>query len=415
MFVEEFKEQAARYRDELKQCKGFDDALLLWRRTSLPYMLRETDPFSARYAREVQTVYTSLTEMEYGVANEMSSTKVDAASFKRGYPWITNRLDIIASELMKVCQAMQALHGHRDGQVLDIVEFGCGWGNLALPLARAGQSVTAIDIDQGFLDRITANAALEDLPVQTVQGDFVDVARRLPRRYDAAVFQASFHHCLAFHELLAALEADVLKEDGAIYLFSEPVFPNYAFPWGLRFDGESLWAIMVNKWLELGFDQDFFLDLLLRTGFFAEQIPPIPGHLGPGWRAYRNTNKLSMARWTLPSAFNESFHDSNGAGSRFLRRVSQLPSLAGAVRDHYELTLHNYRNLSLHSEAISGKKRSTITVTPGEEAQWTIDASGGIVTITSDTFIPDNELKNGDPRELGPCVLSIRCVKSARR
>ncbi len=41
-------------------------------------------------------------------------------------------------------------------------------------------------------------------------------------------------------------------------------------PWGVRTDGESLWAIRRNGWLELGFHPDYFRQALGRVGLVAE-------------------------------------------------------------------------------------------------------------------------------------------------
>ena len=66
--------------------------------------------------------------------------------------------------------------------------------------------------------------------------------------------------------LLRALHRAV-KPEGQIYLASEPVFPAYPVPWGVRMDGEALWAMRNFGWLELGFDEAYFREALARTGW----------------------------------------------------------------------------------------------------------------------------------------------------
>jgi SAM-dependent methyltransferase len=61
----------------------------------------------------------------------------------------------------------------QDERVLDVA---CGTGNLALPAARAGASVTGIDIAQNLVTQARANAATEGLAIRFEVGD----AERLP-------------------------------------------------------------------------------------------------------------------------------------------------------------------------------------------------------------------------------------------
>lgn len=407
MNVDEFLRQAKDYKLELAKQSGFDEIYALWQRTSLPYSMEGLDPYSAAYKAQVETLYNALTGEAYEIQNELTSTKVEEAQFERGYPWISGRLDVSAAEMMKVSQAMHALHLTGKSK-MDIIEFGSGWGNLALPLARTGMNVTCVDIDAGFLARLKGHFSRENLHVNAVQGDFIAASETIDIRFDAAVFQASFHHCLDFDKLLHLLSTKLLKDDGAVYFLSEPVVPDYPFPWGLRYDGESLWAIMSNKWLELGFEQDFFTDLLLRNGFFCTRIPEIPGHVGPGWRAVRGQQGLAFENWVLPRAMDESFHVATGAGyGRFCRASSVLPGLGNAHSKHYVLELCNFSSISLTAKVIAGAQAQEITIAPGMRETCEVLADCKDVRIQSQTFVPHKLTGNGDDRELGLALLRV--------
>jgi ubiquinone/menaquinone biosynthesis C-methylase UbiE len=67
---------------------------------------------------------------------------------------------------------------------IKVLDVACGTGNLALPAARAGATVTGVDIAPNLVEQARANAAREGLNVQFDEGD----AEALP--YDDASFDA---------------------------------------------------------------------------------------------------------------------------------------------------------------------------------------------------------------------------------
>lgn len=82
---------------------------------------------------------------------------------------------------------------------------------------------------------------------------------------DAVVFCESFHHC-DNPILLVEKMSKYVKPNGKLFFFGEPVtiFP---VPWGVRLDGQSIWAAREHGWLELGFNTAFFYDLLRRNNW----------------------------------------------------------------------------------------------------------------------------------------------------
>jgi len=67
---------------------------------------------------------------------------------------------------------------------MKVLDVACGSGNLALPAARAGATVTGIDIAPNLIEQARANAEREGLQIQFEEGD----AEALP--YDDASFDA---------------------------------------------------------------------------------------------------------------------------------------------------------------------------------------------------------------------------------
>lgn len=146
-----------------------------------------------------------------------------------------------------------------------IVEFGPGWGNSTMELARLGLDVTAVDIEPSFCEVVRRRAVQLGVRVAVVEADFF-WAEKVAAPYDAALFFECFHHCHDHLRLLRALHGAV-RPGGSVFLASEPIIDGYAVPWGLRMDGEALWAIRNFGWLELGYDEEYFREALARTGW----------------------------------------------------------------------------------------------------------------------------------------------------
>jgi len=92
------------------------------------------------------------------------------------------------------------------------------------------------------------------------------VMHELDDRFDAVLFFESFHHCENHLQLLSGLDRAVLP-GGRVLFAAEPITKSFPLPWGLRLDGESLWAIRRNGWLELGFRRSYFEQTLHRYGW----------------------------------------------------------------------------------------------------------------------------------------------------
>lgn len=73
-----------------------------------------------------------------------------------------------------------------------VMDFGCGDGRVAIPLAGLGYEVTAVDASQRMLDRLTERAP----ELTTVQADADGIAAHLGRRRMDAVYSLAvlIHH-----------------------------------------------------------------------------------------------------------------------------------------------------------------------------------------------------------------------------
>ena len=240
------------------------------------------DPFSVEYHEFQMAIYKHIAGREYSPSNEISDIDVDARE-PRPFPFYTGSCRTVGFFTMGMGFLLHSLDLPPGARV---VEFGPGWGNSTIAMAMAGLDVTAVDIEANFCDLLRRRARRQGVNLCVVNADFM-WAETVSEPFDAAVFFECFHHCADHMRLFRALRAAV-KPEGRIYFCAEPILPDFPLPWGLRMDGESLWAIRKNGWMELGYQDAYFLEALTRTGWTATR------HALPGlewaavWEARRN-------------------------------------------------------------------------------------------------------------------------------
>jgi 2-polyprenyl-3-methyl-5-hydroxy-6-metoxy-1,4-benzoquinol methylase len=147
-----------------------------------------------------------------------------------------------------------------------IVEYGIGWGHTTLALAQLGYNVIAVDIEEKFLKLVDYRAKILGLNITTHHGEFGELPSHVDQ-IDGALFYECFHHCLDHVNVVKKL-SDRLTPGGRLILSGDPIFDeSWFYPWGLRLDGQSIWAIATYGWMELGFKRSY-LENLLRTHHF---------------------------------------------------------------------------------------------------------------------------------------------------
>ncbi len=230
------------------------------------------DPHSEGYRTAVMDLYAWLHGSPYELSNE--STDFELGRFVDvPFPYSTASGVTVGNHLMAIGHVIRTLDLAAGSRVL---EFGAGWGNITVALAQMGHRVTAIDISEQFADLIQARASRVNATVDTMVGDF-SMVEELSDSFDAVLFFESFHHCTDHSSLLTSLHR-IVAPRGRILFAAEPIEEDFYAPWGLRLDGESLWAIRKNGWFELGFRTSYFMDALGRSGWSAAEVvcPGLP-------------------------------------------------------------------------------------------------------------------------------------------
>jgi SAM-dependent methyltransferase len=224
-----------------------------------------SDPFSPEYRDYVMDLYRHIAGRPYDVRNEAVPFNVAEAD-RRPFPYYTGSSKTTGFVLMGSAFLLHSLDLPKGARV---VEFGPGWGNTTIWMAMLGFDVTAVDIEANFCELLKSRARRYDVALTVVNDDFM-WAEKVTEPFDAAVFFECFHHCSDHNRLLKALNRAV-KPGGKVYFGAEPIVLDFPIPWGLRMDGESLWAIRSNGWMELGFNENYFKEALRRSGWSAQK------------------------------------------------------------------------------------------------------------------------------------------------
>src|SRR5262249_38732312 len=150
------------------------------------------------------------------------------------------------------------------------LEYGAGFGQIALALARLGVEVHTVDINPAFCDVVSKLAKRYSVNLSSKVGRFGEAPSDAPESYDLIYFYESFHHCLEFPALIERMKR-LLSAKGRIILAGEPIVADDSalvpYPWGIRLDGECVAVIHQRGWMELGFRESFLMSLFVRSGF----------------------------------------------------------------------------------------------------------------------------------------------------
>jgi protein-L-isoaspartate O-methyltransferase len=297
-----------------------------------------------------------------------------------------------------------------------ILEYGAGEGQLSLALARMGCDVSVIDIEPRCLDAIKKQAEALRVNVQLKLGEFGDSFDG--RKFDRIVFFEAFHHALGHQKVLARLH-DQLTADGFILFSGEPILKRgelqeaiVPFPWGPRLDGLSIWSSHLHGWCELGFQEGYFVDALMRAGWLVRSSPCSLSPRGNCYMAYPNRGKLDLGAPYLIATYADEdagWHAAEGT-HRWTNGHAYCPVPAWAHGGSATATLVNYmqttRNVTLRSNGHSRK----VKLRAGGTTKLSIPLSAGpdYLEILSESSLPWKRLFSPrDARRLGIAVREI--------
>ena len=223
------------------------------------------DPFSSAYRDHQFGLYERLHGKPYATNHEVTPFDVATAAVAP-FPYSTRSPETVGNQLIAIGFMIRTLGLSAGSRVL---EFGPGWGNTTIALAKMGCHITAVDIEPRFVELLRERASMERITsIDARVGDFsiIETIAETEEPYDALLFFECFHHCSDHLRLIQAFDR-VVRPGGQVCFGAEPINDDFPIPWGLRMDGESLWAIRRHGWLELGFNRSYFDVALARAGW----------------------------------------------------------------------------------------------------------------------------------------------------
>lgn len=376
------------------------------------------DPFGPAYREQVLASYRAISRNEHYDSMVMERTGAtdafDTASCPIPYRFAGSRL---VGEYLSCYGWILKILDVKAGA--DILEYGSGEGQLSIHLARMGCNVHAIDIERRFLDAIQRQCKALGISIVTQVGRFGDGIG--DKRFDRVVFFEAFHHCLDHQDALPRIR-DLLKPGGFVCFSGEPIISAQSpdrevlpYPWGLRLDGEAIRSIAEFGWMELGYSESYFIELLARCGYSVECARCPGAWRGDAYIARPYGSRYPIERDTLISTHDgrSGWHSSEGT-HRWTNGDAWFP-LPNMGYPSVDITIANLRGKGTDVNVSCLNRSLQTSLSARQEVRLTLElpSQGNYLRIQSDTFRPNAEDRSSnDDRILGVAVKSIEFPSS---
>jgi hypothetical protein len=299
-------------------------------------------------------------------------------------------------------------------------EYGAGEGQISIMLARMGVDVTVIDIDDRYLESIRAQADSLGVSITLKQGKFGDGYK--DQKFDRILFFEAFHHAFDHKYVVNALKPHLAK-DGFVVFSGEPIVERSTtealfvpFPWGPRLDGISIRSTNKFGWCELGFQQEYFVEMLMRAGFLVTYLPcPVTGR-GNCYIAKPNQGKINCGEPYLLSVFDRDSGWCPSEGSHRWTKESAyltLPDVYARNGGDVTLKLKNFLPVDRDVTIGAGADQKTTRVIAGAECVVTVSLQPMRYLEIHTPYVIPKEIIPGclDARELGIAVIWIELAR----
>jgi SAM-dependent methyltransferase len=381
----------------------------------LPAWFRhDLEPLSADYARQQQRLWAEIAGVpepyDPGVHEKEAQWQGDVVR----QPGVYIRRDpeaVLACSDHIIATGMILKHsGLKPGDTA--LEYGAGFAQTALQLARLGVRVDTVDISAVFCAAVKSQADFFQVPLTPHEGRF-GWNPRGEHRYDLIWFYESFHHCVAFREVVHEIRRH-LSAGGRVLLAGEPIVQqadlDVPFPWGVRQGSEVVATIRNRHWFELGFTEDFLVGLFVGAGFTARKIECPVSRYGEGYVFSHRGEAIDLSEIWLPHDLAAQWHPAEPSG-RWTKAASALlldttPSYRRLIID-----VSNHHPVATTLQVLHGERTFDIRLAKGERRTVTLaaDDKSAMLNFRCRTLVPSRDYADrpADDRELGVFVHKV--------
>jgi 2-polyprenyl-3-methyl-5-hydroxy-6-metoxy-1,4-benzoquinol methylase len=377
-----------------------------WFRLDLP-------PLSEEYAAQQHRLWATITGITRGYQPELDETEAPWSGDPVRLPGGFVRRDPAAVEVMSdhiiATGMIMKYSGLRPGD--RALEYGAGFGQTALQLARLGVEVDTVDISQTLCNAVCAQAEFFRVPLRPFRGRF-GWNPRGTAKYDLIWFYESFHHCLDFRSLVHAIKGH-LKPAGRIILAGEPIVrernADIPYPWGIRLDSGNIAVMRAYSWFELGFTEDFLVELFVNAGYSAQRMVCASSTYGEGYVFRIRPASIALGAEWLPHDVEETWHGAEETG-RWSKGESHLYLDTSATFGGLLVEAQNHHPVERTVEVEYGGRSHSVTFRPRERREFTLPAAtrSPRIVFRTRTMSPARDYPGGsDTRELGIFVRKL--------
>jgi 2-polyprenyl-3-methyl-5-hydroxy-6-metoxy-1,4-benzoquinol methylase len=368
------------------------------------------DPFSDEYATQQHKLWSLLTKISRSytpLIDEKEAPLANVDAVRRPGYFIRRDSDSVEHAAHHViATGMVIKHcGLKPGD--SALEYGAGFGQIALTLARLGVVVDTVDISGVFCGYVREQAEFFQVPLTPFEGRF-GWNPRGAHLYDLILFYEAFHHCTDFQAVVHEIKRN-LTPTGRVLLAGEPI-PRaenmyVPYPWGLRLDAESIVQMRRFGWFELGFTEDFLIRLFINAGFSAQRIECPSSVYGEGYTFKHRAEMIDLSKEWLSQDVDSSWNNPEPNG-RWTKSESRLYL---DVTDSFHMLvadLTNHHPFVQSVEVTYGTETYLTQFSPGERKEIAIRAhrKARQILFRVRAYVPD---ESSDPRYLGIFVHSI--------
>lgn len=379
--------------------------------------LTKLDPFSAEYRLAAMRLYEQISGIKnYKPSINERTPYIDIArSVRCPSPYGYSSSKVVGEFISSWGWIFQALDVKQGDKVL---EYGAGEGQLSIMLARMGVDVTVIDVDERYLEAIHAQCVSLGINITLKQGEFGDGFE--DKKFDRILFFEAFHHAFDHQDVVKKLKSH-LTEGGFVVFSGEPIVEAGSveaslfvpFPWGPRLDGLSVRSSNKFGWCELGFQQGYFVEMLMRGGWLVKYLPcPVTGR-GNCYIATPSTGQIELgAPYTiLRHGGDAGWHAPEGS-YRWTKSHAYLPLPEEIEKNGGQATLTLINHLPIERVVKIGMETNEkiCRVYPSKEQVVTVSLSSSrYLQLRTDRVIPSDLIAgSSDHRELGVAVVRVK-------